>query len=188
MNSGVYQLTFSNGSRYIGKSIDIPTRWKQHATAMENDRAAGPIQNAFNLYGYPTTEVLFKCHPDHIDLVEAVFIARNTPELNTTRPPDPFPFVDDMEEVFSLMHESTHQHITTILEQEEKFVKQAAKIKNLEAQIEDLKVTRSVKEVNIEKDRKIRDLREDVANMKLRVIEMQKLLVEKEKPWWKKLF
>lgn len=91
MTSGVYQLTFSNRDNYIGKSINIEERYKQHMNKFYKGTAAKPMQRAFNTYGAPTSEIIRICHEDHIDVVEACFISRNKPTLNSNIPKDPFP-------------------------------------------------------------------------------------------------
>jgi len=88
MNSGIYKITFSNGSFYIGKSSNIDKRWSQHSKAMLKGTHTKSIQEAYRLYGEPVFEILYKCHQDHIDILEGYFInelwASNI--LNTTRP------------------------------------------------------------------------------------------------------
>ncbi|MFI3219384.1 MAG: GIY-YIG nuclease family protein [Methylococcales bacterium] len=91
MTSGVYQLTFSSGDTYIGKSINIEERWKQHTNKMYKGTAAKNMQAAFNAYGAPMGRILRECHEDHIDVVESCFISRNKPTLNSDRPKDPYP-------------------------------------------------------------------------------------------------
>lgn len=188
MKSGVYRLTFPSGACYVGKSVDIEARWKQHANALSKGRAAAALQAEFARSGFPTGTVLFHCHPDHIDLVEAVFIARQQPELNTSRPPDPFPDVDDMQQIFELLHESTHEHLNTIFRLQAQQRAETAAVQQLTAEVTALKITRSQKEVNVEKDRKIRDLREDVVSLKSRIVDLQKLVADSQKPWWRKIF
>jgi len=34
MISGIYRLEFPSGNYYLGKSVDIEKRWKQHRTAL----------------------------------------------------------------------------------------------------------------------------------------------------------
>ena len=94
MTSGVYQLTFPGGATYIGKSINIEERWKQHTNKMYKGTAAKNMQAAFNTYGAPMGRILRECHEDHIDVVESCFISRNQPTLNSDRPKDPFPDLD----------------------------------------------------------------------------------------------
>ena len=83
MASGIYQLTFTNGMRYIGKSNDIDRRWKEHKYNFDNNKAAAKMQAEFKRCGYPTAEVLLNCHKDHLDILETYLIATMRPELNT---------------------------------------------------------------------------------------------------------
>lgn len=88
MNSGIYRFTFDDGSFYIGKSIDITKRWKQHIDSMEKGTHTVKIQACYNDNGMPDFEVMQFCHPHHLDILEDYFIniywANNI--LNTTRP------------------------------------------------------------------------------------------------------
>ena len=88
MNSGIYRLTFSSGKFYIGKSIDVDTRWKQHFNKFATNKAARPMQLEYEKCGLPKTEVIFNCHRDHIDILEEWLIDEYKCEnmLNTTYP------------------------------------------------------------------------------------------------------
>ena len=88
MTSGIYRLTFSSGKYYVGKSLDIPTRWKQHFNKFALGKAARPMQLEFDRCGPPQTEVLFECHKDHIDILEEWLIdqLKGPDMLNTTYP------------------------------------------------------------------------------------------------------
>lgn len=116
MKSGIYKLTFNNGDFYIGKSVDIRNRWKQHWDKFQKGTAAANMQRAFNTYGYPTQEALFYCHKDHIDLAEEMFIFRLKPPLNGTYPADPFEGLSNAEvqQIAELMCMSTLEHIRLI--------------------------------------------------------------------------
>ena len=85
MTCGIYKLTFSSGRSYIGKSIDIENRWKQHFDKLRKGTAARPMQEEFSRCGYPDTGILYICHEDHIDIIEETLIYRLNPELNTTK-------------------------------------------------------------------------------------------------------
>jgi hypothetical protein len=89
MPSGIYMLEFETGARYIGKSVDIRARWKQHADKLQKGTAAKPMMDAFQKSGYdlPTGYILLECHPDMLDEYEGMYINLNTPELNTSIPP-----------------------------------------------------------------------------------------------------
>jgi hypothetical protein len=90
MSSGIYKLTFSDGSVYIGKSSNIDKRWSQHGKAMSKGTHTKKIQECYEKYGEPKYEVIFECHPDHIDIMENYFISMHWSEriLNTTKPFD----------------------------------------------------------------------------------------------------
>ena len=74
MASGIYKLTFKSGKYYIGKSNDIERRWLEHENKFYKGTAAKNMQTEFNAYGYPNKGVLFYCHEDHIDIMEALYI------------------------------------------------------------------------------------------------------------------
>lgn len=88
MDSGIYQLTFNNGDTYIGKSLHLKTRWKQHADKLEKGTAAKNMQEAFRLSRnkMPNAKILLVCHPDVLDEYENYFINAIHPTLNTQRP------------------------------------------------------------------------------------------------------
>lgn len=83
MKSGIYCLTFKNGEKYVGRSIDIERRWAEHAEKLRNGKAAKSLQAAFDRYGYPSAKILMLCHSDHCDLMESYFICKLQPELNS---------------------------------------------------------------------------------------------------------
>lgn len=88
MAAGIYRLTFSSGKFYIGKSLDLETRWKQHFNKFATGKAARPMQLEYDQCGLPTTEVIFDCHQDHIDIMEEWLIDQFKcgDMLNTTYP------------------------------------------------------------------------------------------------------
>lgn len=88
MAAGIYRLTFSSGKFYIGKSLDLETRWKQHFNKFATGKAARPMQLEYDRCGLPKTEVIFDCHQDHIDILEEWLIDQFKCEdmLNTTYP------------------------------------------------------------------------------------------------------
>lgn len=88
MASGIYRLTFSSGKFYIGKSLDLETRWKQHFNKFATGKAARPMQIEYDRCGLPDTHVIFYCHQDHIDIMEEWLIDEYKcgDMLNTTYP------------------------------------------------------------------------------------------------------
>lgn len=88
MPSGIYQLEFETGERYIGQSVDIHQRWKQHADKLQKGTAAKPMQDAYHRSGYdlPRAAIVIECHPDLLDEYEGMYINLWRPELNTSIP------------------------------------------------------------------------------------------------------
>ena len=90
MKSGIYKLIFSSGKCYIGKSMDVPSRWKQHTDRFKKGDAAGKMQQEYNRCGVPEMEVIFECHSDHIDIMETYCIhAHDRSMLLNTSIPEP---------------------------------------------------------------------------------------------------
>lgn len=122
MESGIYVLRFANGCYYIGKSDNIPKRWKQHWKDFENGTHAKKMQDCYDRYGYPEPEVFLRCHRDHVDLYESIIIRMNLGEkcLNGA-----IPFDVPSDEIPVLMNhpefilESTANHFKTMLSQKE---------------------------------------------------------------------
>jgi predicted GIY-YIG superfamily endonuclease len=103
MASGIYRLTFSSGKYYVGKSLDLETRWKQHFNKFATGKAARPMQLEYDRCGLPQTEVIFDCHRDHIDILEELLIdqLKGPDMLNTT-----YPEVNRTDEVSTLINNS----------------------------------------------------------------------------------
>ena len=193
MKSGIYQLTFSNKMRYIGKSVDIERRWTEHKYSFEQGKAASKMQHEYNRCGLPSAEVLLQCHRDHIDIMEAYLIAVHRPELNTTVE---MPISDDdyreLMRQSQLLEESTVEHIKLISDLADKInsledeaESQQEYITELEKDVELEKLSveayasyKSEKEAHIETE----------YTYKLLVQELtQQLQFERSKSWWKKL-
>lgn len=101
MASGIYRLTFSSGKFYIGKSLDLETRWKQHFNKFATGKAARPMQVEYDRCGLPETEVIYHCHQDHIDIMEEWLIDQFKcgDMLNTT-----YPKIERTEEVADVIN------------------------------------------------------------------------------------
>ena len=122
MTVGIYELIFENTNlKYIGKSINIENRWKQHAEAFRKGKAAALMQQEFNNYGFPDGSIIFECHEDHLDIGEETLIFREHPELNGTKgrdrltvPPEKATYIRgvSMNDLFQL---STLDHISEII-------------------------------------------------------------------------
>lgn len=124
MASGIYRLTFSSGKYYIGKSLDLETRWKQHFNKFATGKAARPMQLEYDRCGLPETQVIFDCHRDHIDILEELLIdqLKGPDMLNTT-----YPQVTRTDEVAilinksrDLLHLSTFEHLELLHQVENK--------------------------------------------------------------------
>lgn len=90
MNSGIYQLNFSSGHYYIGKSENIPKRWETHRRNFQQGKHTRKMQWAYDNYGMPDFTILMIVHPDHIDLYEDALIQVSWVDqliLNGTKPP-----------------------------------------------------------------------------------------------------
>lgn len=204
MTSGIYKLTFSSGDTYIGKSINIDTRWDQHRDKLTKGKGAKAMQRAYELYGFPMGEILFECHSDHIDIVEACLISRINPSLNTSRPPDPFAHLsnDDLMPILQQLEQSTLEHLDRInrlihgkgealnlidtLERENT---------NLQKLIVNLQRRRDEEEIKHDIDNRIRRKNTEIKELILDVNALEvreKILLQKvaqlSRPWWQRLF
>lgn len=190
MTSGIYQLTFPSGKRYIGKSIDMDNRWKQHYDKLSKGTAAKNMQYEFNTYGNFSTSVLFECHPDHLDLVEPLLIARCNPELNTTRPEDPFRNMnmDDINEVAEWFKVSTLSHIFQIQDLSNKYITVSQDNKEKSREINRLSRNRSEKEMNTDLGRQLKAANTKVDDQSITIAVMKAKIEYLEQPWWKKFF
>ena len=103
MASGIYRLMFSSGKYYVGKSLDLETRWKQHFNKFATGKAARPMQLEYDRCGLPETEVIFSCHRDHIDILEELLIdqLKGPDMLNST-----YPQVNPTDETNTLINKS----------------------------------------------------------------------------------
>lgn len=100
---------------YIGKSVDIHKRWAQHTKALQKGTHTKNMQEVYNKCGAPRYEIIFECHPDHIDILENYFINLywDSNIINTTRPADLTPAEKNVLKTFplDLWDMSTFEHI-----------------------------------------------------------------------------
>lgn len=143
MASGIYRLTFSSGKYYIGKSLDLETRWKQHFNKFATGKAARPMQLEYDRCGLPQTEVIFDCHKDHIDILEELLIEqfKGPDMLNTT-----YPDCDLTDHVAilinksrELLHASTFEHLEMIHSSQDRVSKAQQSQIEAEEALEDYK-------------------------------------------------
>lgn len=75
MTCGIYKLRFNGTTKcYVGQSLDIERRFKEHTSAMRNTRASKQLQEAYGLYGQPFLEILEQCAKEALDAREDYYI------------------------------------------------------------------------------------------------------------------
>ena len=187
MASGIYRLTFSSGKYYIGKSLDLETRWKQHFNKFATGKAARPMQLEYDRCGLPQTEVIFDCHKDHIDILEELLIEqfKGPDMLNTT-----YPDCDLTDKVAilinksrELLHYSTFEHLEMIHSSQDRITKAQQSQLNAEQALEDYKANGYIID---------QDYLDTVAlanEFKTRMLTRKAELVRLSKlSWWDRLF
>ncbi len=206
MTSGIYELRFPSGGNYIGKSINVEERWKQHEDKLNKGTAAKPLQEAFSASGCRfSAQLLYECHPHHIDILEECLIYRMQPTLNTTRPKyDPLAGLDgeQFDEVLKHFSLSTLEHISNMLRAETKAFYAKQSLINLEKYAIELQDKRSKEELENDITNRIAELSEEVddLNATLDVLENKHKRIEEDLEvtrkalkyarlsWWQKLF
>lgn len=182
---------------YIGKSIDISTRWKQHFDKFTKGTAAKAMQEEYNRYGYPQGEVLVECHSDHIDIMEECLISRLAPELNGTRPKDPLAGIHDAEflHIVSQFGQSTVGHIREISrllclgEDTDALVQELTETNDklsLARDKETLAADVAGRITNLAKVVKLRD--DEIKGMHAEMRTMHNEIMYHRRPWWQKVF
>lgn len=203
MTTGIYQLTFGDDSTYIGKSINIEKRWEQHRESFLRDTAARPLQRAYVYFGEPDKHIIMTCSPDHIDVLEAHFIARCRPELNTQQMKDPFEDIDDITEFANIFQMSTMEHIFKMGELIGTCQVKDDEIRELMADITEYQCTVEEHKRTIDTlliTRSNEELQGDIANRITKLLESNKEFKNRANkaegalnsylalPWWKRIF
>lgn len=84
--SGIYQITnIQNGYRYIGSSINIYRRWREHKQKLNrNKHVSKHLQSAWQLYGETSFEfsILCECLPQDLLTEEQKRLDFDKPEYN----------------------------------------------------------------------------------------------------------
>src|SRR3990167_8397172 len=71
MTCGIYKLNFNGTDKvYIGQSVNIEKRYKQHVLTLRNGTANYKLAEAYELYGVPLLEVLIECSISELDTYE----------------------------------------------------------------------------------------------------------------------
>lgn len=72
MTIGIYRLIFNNTDKcYIGQSINIENRYKQHLNSFIVGNANSKMQEAYLLFGLPILDILCECSPGELNRTEA---------------------------------------------------------------------------------------------------------------------
>ena len=76
--SGIYKITINDYYVYIGQSMDIKLRWKQHLNQLkQNKHCNKKLQNVFNKYpNLIKFEIIEKCDESELDSKEMFYIER----------------------------------------------------------------------------------------------------------------
>lgn len=68
MLTGIYILRFKGTDKvYVGKATSIMTRYTAHKNQLSNKTHTKKMNNAFELYGYPSVEVLLECSIEELN-------------------------------------------------------------------------------------------------------------------------
>lgn len=71
MACGIYKLNFNTTNKvYIGQSINIEKRFKEHIRDLNNNSHSIKMNEAFKLFGPPNLEVLIECTSIELDTIE----------------------------------------------------------------------------------------------------------------------
>ena len=187
-------LTFSSGKYYVGKSLDLETRWKQHFNKFATGKAARPMQLEYDRCGLPETQVIFDCHRDHIDILEELLIdqLKGPDMLNST-----YPQVNRTDEVAILINNSrdllrlsTFDHLELLHQVETKLTELRAKKQEAEETVEEYRTNGYIID---------QDYSEmvDLAQWRLDELEDSEALARKQRAeldrlknlsWWDRLF
>jgi len=68
---GIYCLEFEGTDKvYIGQSVNIERRFKQHINYFKIEEANKKLMEAFKLYGYPRLKILVECNIEELNNLE----------------------------------------------------------------------------------------------------------------------
>lgn len=75
MTIGIYRLIFNGTDKtYIGQSVDVARRYKDHLYLLSKGLGAIRLQNAYNKYGSPTIEIIEETTRDKLSDRENYYI------------------------------------------------------------------------------------------------------------------
>lgn len=190
MTCGIYELKIGNDN-YVGQSVDIGSRWKQHNDKFHKGTAARNLQAAFNLVGDFIPSVIYECHPDHLDILENYYIDIINPTLNTSRPPNPFKDLPDhvISKISRYLGNSTIDVLKYLDNTIASLESSTRTIASKDAEIQLLSKARTTEELDRylgkalnTTQRKLKEAEDTLGQV------TQALILERNKSWWKKLF
>lgn len=82
MKTGIYSFTFSDGSQFVGRGLDLDKTWRTHLQDLKIGVASRNLQLAYNKLGTPRVQVLQECHSDHLEILESYYVCLLQPTLN----------------------------------------------------------------------------------------------------------
>lgn len=75
MTIGIYKLTFKDTDKvYIGQSVNIEKRFIEHISRANTGTASKKLQDAFQVFGVPTLNIIEECTEDILDELEDINI------------------------------------------------------------------------------------------------------------------
>jgi len=75
MSIGIYKLVFDGTTKiYIGQSINIEARFKDHLNTLKSGRGICKLQDAYNLYGKPSLQIIEECKVNELNSKEINYI------------------------------------------------------------------------------------------------------------------
>jgi predicted GIY-YIG superfamily endonuclease len=74
MTSGIYKLKFEGTSKvYIGQSVNIEKRFKEHIRSLKNRTSAKKLLSGFDTFGHPSIVILEECKDKDLMSLLATF-------------------------------------------------------------------------------------------------------------------
>lgn len=83
-DTGIYKLSFDDGTFYVGQSLDISNRYREHLNNLYNNTHFNyKVQAAYNKCGEPKLEYIISCKPSELNHYEVEYIdLSNKNQLN----------------------------------------------------------------------------------------------------------
>lgn len=185
MNSGIYQLTFGSGKKYVRRSTNVYTARNDHIRLMASGTASSKLQREYELHGVPAHQVLAFVHPNHLDITEAAFIKIQRPELSSLE-------MDITEEDakllisnLDLLKQGTSEHIKIILDLKHDLRECKLKEIDLRKQEEDVDREERIVDFSLAS---INDMKKTISDLTYKNEELLRKLDQLKMPWYKKLF